>query len=268
MYTADRGGVILSWDLRTGQPLRCFADAKARHAALVAPKIQVWLAWCNLLVEFAQLCTFTFSLNLLDWGAVSAKYSPFDWSSSALQLNVTVDTGRVALVWLLSLFVVWLFVALFAGSYKLKYATSTAGRAAQRALSMLTWACTTIAFIPLLRVLLRTFTCNAQDLANLLLVPSCGDALHILYMALTAATLVVYVPLCYRFAFLEGAIELCDVYSWRRWGGDQPDTRRVHSCSQRSHDLAPVEKTVKVVMVAASVFLVSGLPESAKNSLV
>eukprot|EP01083_Nonionella_stella_P129839 393996_1 len=266
VYTADRGGVILSWDLDTGKPLTCFAGKRARHVTLIDPKISVFLSWTDLLVEFFQLCTFTFSISFIDWGALSDKYNPFDWTSTVFQFDISFDTKDFAFVWLLSVLIVWLFVILFACSYKFKYSITTMGKASQKTLAILTWCLTTIGFIPLLRNFLRTFTCHPNDLSNLLMIPSCHDALHITYMAITVITLMVYVPLCYRFAYLDGDINQCDMYSWISWKGDQPDTRRIHSCSQRSNDLSPVEKTVKVIMVATAVFLVSGTSDTQNNT--
>ena len=273
VFTADRGGVILSWNLEDGTPLHCFASSKARHDTLIAPKISVFLSWTNLLVEFFQLCTFTFSIGFISWGALSEKFNPFDRTSTIFQFNLSADLVSISVIhfiWISSVAVIWIFLVLFVMGYKLKYATSWKGQCAQKILGTVTWGCTTIGFIPLLRNLLRCFSCSKEDLDILWMVQECADGIHILYMILTVIPLCLYVPLAFRFSYLEGDIGQCDVYSWISWKGDQPDTKRVHSCSQRSNDLAPVEKSVKVVMVATSVFLggSAGTSGSSENSSV
>ena len=154
----------------------------------------------------------------------------------------------------------------FCIQYKLKWGVSKFSARLRSITATIIWIATTIAFIPLLRILLRSFTCKQEDLSNFLFVPKkcySESYLHLIYMVITGFTAAIYIILSFRFAPLDGDIESCDVYSWLRWRRD-PDTRKQHNGSVRTADLAFIDHIIKVVMVAVAVYLIAE-PEASSD---
>eukprot|EP01084_Bolivina_argentea_P052552 96532_1 len=280
VFTADRCGLVISWNINNGKALQCFGNKECTNNTILQPKKDIFSGWISLIIEFFQLCTFTFSIDMIDWGESNATYNPFDLTStlfqfqfdtSALNLNINLSSYNfnydISFIWIGVILFLWIFIFSFCIQYKLKWGVSKFSAKCRSITATLIWIATTIAFIPIFRILLRSFTCNPIDLQNFLIVPKAcymNSNLHLIYITITAITLLIFLILSYRFARLEGDISCCDVYSWKKWTGDDPDTRRVHSGSIRTADLAFIDHSIKIIMVLVSVYLIAE-PESSTN---
>eukprot|EP01083_Nonionella_stella_P147844 467083_1 len=115
VFTADRCGLVISWNIRNGKPVHCFGNEESAANTITQPKKDVLSAWLSLVIEFFQLCTFTFSIDMIDWGEPSATYNPFDLTSTVFQF--TIDSSqlniKVPFVWIFAVVFVWIFIVSF-----------------------------------------------------------------------------------------------------------------------------------------------------------
>ena len=116
-----------------------------------------------------------------------------------------------------------------------------------------------VGFVPILKNIFKIFICN-----NIMDYLSNGDQdcyasqTHFIYVGVSLLVLIIYLPTAYRIEARSGDLEQINSYYWIRWNKDYPEQRRVHFASPRTNALAGIDKTIIIIMIAVSVFLVTG----------
>ena len=268
-FSGDRNGIVLGWDLPSGDAMKCYGNEESRDTTIKSPKSEVRMEIITMLIQFMQLATFTFSIGI-NWGEFNEKYNPFEITANVFQFDISQYRGNLKWVnwfynnisipfeWFISVLCVISFMVLFCISYKFKY-MGEKGERFKKLLSFFCWLSMGVGFVPIMRNLFKIFVCHniTEYLTN-------GDKdcysspAHWIYVIISCLVLIMYVPTAYRIEARSGDLEQINNYYWVKWSKDYPEQRRVHFGSPRTNDLASIDKSIVILMIVVSVFLVYG----------
>ncbi len=270
VFSADRNGVILGWDMNNGQCIKCYGSSDSEATTIKHPKKDVRIEFITMIIQFMQLATFAFSIDI-NWGEFNDKYNPFSLSANLFQFDISKYSSNIGWInwfynnisipfeWLISVLCVVIFTILFCVSYKFKYMTDKKVNKFKSILSFFCWITMGVGFVPILRNIFKIFVCN--NIKSYLMNGSddCWTSVtHWIYICISIIVLIVYLPTAYRIEARSGDLEQINSYYWIKWSKDYPEQRRVHFASLRTNSLAAIDKSIVIIMIAVSVFLVYG----------
>eukprot|EP01084_Bolivina_argentea_P061373 112152_1 len=270
VFSADRNGIILGWDMKSGKCIKCFGDNNSETTMITDPKKEVRMEFITMIIQFMQLSTFAFSVDI-NWGQFNDKYNPFLLSANLFQFDISKYSSDMSWInwfynnisvpfeWIISVLCVVIFTVLFSVSYKFKYMTDKTVNRFKSILSFFCWITMGVGFVPILRNIFKIFTCNNMKPYLMNGENDCWTSVtHWIYICISIMVLIVYLPTAYRIEARSGDLEQINAYYWIKWSKDYPEQRRVHFASLRTNSLAAIDKSIVIIMIAVSVFLVYG----------
>ena len=249
-FSADRSGVILGWNQRTGACWQCLGDAAAQRVSVSAPRRRAVLEVVVTVIEFMQCLTLCFvapSISSGDGqGAVSGRSMPQRaLLMAANALHFRAPSAVFPVEWMVSMSLILLFMMLFTSSTTFGE-LGDRGVALHGAMSVLNVVTMRIGFIPMLGAMLRLFECT-----------ECWpDGVYWLCVVLSVPVLAVFLPTACRLSARSFDLEQIDASNRWKWTMDAPRTDFVHLASTRSNTVPLAQRMLVIVMVAAATVFV------------
>lgn len=238
LFTADKNGIILGWNVESGQCLACFGSKQSRNKMIKNPKYSVRFEFIFLIIQFLQLMAFTFMMDEIEWGAFNKMYNPLDIISDFILFDVGNYTkhlfDNLFVEWLICLFLFGIFFILhYISVQNVDYGTKRKEEIFMRTLSIFNWWTMKAGFIPILRTFLKVFVCDNM----IIYVDDCWSSEHWIYILLSIIMLAIVISIHFK-----------------QIQQNQREIKRVHLASLRQNGLIILHQSAIIIMVIVSVF--------------
>lgn len=248
VITACRDMSIRRWTLKSGTLKHVYIKRSAQVLQERGPSFSTWLGILLILVDTFQLASFAFTPSM-PWATINPLgrlalpfQLEFDFLNSGLGLDLSF--------WLAAIFTIALLVT-FHCSFKFANGGSGVRQCLWDITRVLCWLSSALLFIPLTRILMRSFMCPSDGQAY---GGVCWTGSHIVHIVIASILLTAYIPLSLRLTAVGGSLDKVAVYYWTKWSQDKPSLQKEHPLSVQSSTPDSVATLIAVVMVLSSLF--------------